>query len=125
LSDLPKIDATGKIVNLAQDGNYDKVVIIIMADGQENASRSYQSIKPRPFLIDVEPRIGKWFFLGPILIMPLKLPAYGNIAASTVRSSKANLGLSMSLAAQKRSSYSASGAEMTYNDEEKDALKKD
>lgn len=35
----PLSDATGRIVALAEAGKYDKVAIIIMTDGHENASR--------------------------------------------------------------------------------------
>lgn len=37
----PLNDATARIVHLAESGNYDKVAIIIMTDGVENASREY------------------------------------------------------------------------------------
>ena len=35
----PLNDATGKVVALADAGNYDKVAIVIMTDGHENSSR--------------------------------------------------------------------------------------
>src|SRR5262245_61630579 len=46
----PLNDATGKIVALAKAGNYDKVAIIIMTDGHENASRELSVAQAKALL---------------------------------------------------------------------------
>ena len=43
-------DATGRIVNLARAGNYDRVAIIIMTDGLENASRELSMAQAKALL---------------------------------------------------------------------------
>ena len=121
----PLNDATGSIVNLAESGNYDKVAIIIMTDGQENASKELSVGQAKALLDRCRAKNWQVIFLGANFDNAVQAASYGNVAASTVRSSKRNLGLSMSLAAAKRGEYDSSGAAMTYSDAEKEALKRD
>jgi hypothetical protein len=121
----PLNDATGRIVNLAESGNYDKVAIIIMTDGQENASKELSVAQAKTLLDRCRAKNWQVIFLGANFDNAAQAASYGNVAASTVRSSKRNLGRSMNLAAAKRGEYDSSGAAMTYTDAEKETLRRD
>jgi len=121
----PLNDATGRLVSLAESGGYDKVAIIIMTDGQENASKELTVAQAKALLDRCRARNWQVIFLGANFDNAAQAASYGNVAASSVRSSRRNLGRSMMTTAQKRALYSATGEAMTYSDAEKDALKKD
>jgi hypothetical protein len=118
----PLNDATGKIVALANAGNYDKVAIIIMTDGQENSSRELTVAQAKKLLDDCRAKNWQVIFLGANFDNASQANAYGNAAASTVRSSTKNLGATMTETASLRASYAATGAAMNFTDEQKKRL---
>jgi hypothetical protein len=96
-----------------------------MTDGQENASKELSVAQAKALLDRCRARNWQVIFLGADFDNAAQAASYGNLAASSVRSSRRNLGRSMMTTAQLRAHYSATGAAMTYSDAEKDALKKD
>ena len=60
----PLSDATGRLVAMAETGSYDKVAIIIMTDGMENASREYTVDAARAALDRCRKRGWQVVFLG-------------------------------------------------------------
>lgn len=122
----PLNDAIGRIVALAKAGNYDKLALIIMTDGHENASREDKSGAIAKRLLD-ECRAKGWqvIFLGADFDNTKQAAGLGNAAGQTVSVSAANLVGSLRATASKRSSYGLTGQAMSYSDEEKTAwLKK-
>ncbi len=123
----PLNDATGKLLDLAEKGingvQYDKVAIIIMTDGNENASHEYtvEKIKARLDLV----RAKNWqvIFLGANFDNAAQAFSYGNMSHATVAAASGKLGDTMVLASVKRSAYGATGQSMRYTDEEKARLK--
>lgn len=115
----PLNDATGKIVALAKDSNYDKVAIIIMTDGLENASRELTVAQAKKLLDDCRAKNWQVIFLGANFDNASQAMSYGNAMASTIRSSTANLNATMQNMGSLRASYGATGQAMTFTDKEK------
>lgn len=118
----PLNDATGKIVALANAGNYDKVAIIIMTDGAENASRELNVAQAKKLLDDCRAKNWQVIFLGANFDNAAQATAYGNSAFATTQVSKGNLRAAAATMASSRASYSATGAAMGFTDEEKRKL---
>lgn len=119
----PLNDATGKIVNLARSGNYDKVAIIIMTDGHENASRELTVQQARALLDDCRAKNWQVIFLGANFDNATQAASYGNAAGQTVQASVKNLGATMASLSASRAAYASTGASMGFTDEEKRRLK--
>ena len=119
----PLNDATGRIVSLAEAGNYDKVAIIIMTDGLENASREMTVADAKAALERCRKKNWQVIFLGANFDNAMQAASYGNVAASTVQAAPGKVLRSMEVAAERRAAYSAVGAAMTYSEEEKRYLK--
>lgn len=115
----PLNDATGKIVALAKGGNYDKVAIIIMTDGAENASRELNVAQAKALLDECRAKNWQVIFLGANFDNAAQAASYGNSARNTVQTSVKNLGATMAATASLRSSYAATGAAMNFTDEQK------
>lgn len=122
----PLNDATGRIVGMAVAGGYDKVAIIIMTDGAENASTEYagtfgtQRVKA---LLD-QCRSKNWqvIFLGANFDNAQQAASYGNAAGQTVNMARGNLGATMNSLNSSRASYGATGQSINFSDEEKEDL---
>lgn len=119
----PLNDATGRIVQLAKAGNYDKVAIIIMTDGHENSSRELSTAQAKALLDECRAKNWQVIFLGANFDNAAQAKAYGNAAANTVQSSVRNLVHTMAAAGTMRSTYAKTGASMDFSEEEKAKLK--
>ena len=119
----PLNDATGKIVNLARSGNYDKVAIIIMTDGHENASREFSVAQIKALLDDCRAKNWQVIFLGANFDNATQAASYGNSMAATANSSIKNLTPTMRATASARASYGLTGSAMTFTDEQKRAFR--
>lgn len=120
----PLNDATGKIVNLAKAGNYDKVAIIIMTDGHENASRELTVAQAKTLLDECRAKNWQVIFLGANFDNASQAASYGNHMGATVQSSVRNLAATMDMAGTLRASYAATGAAMRFSDKDKERLAK-
>lgn len=118
----PLNDATGKIVNLAKSGNYDKVAIIIMTDGMENASHELTTIQVRQLLDDCRAKNWQVIFLGANFDNAAQAESYGNRAFATANAVKGQMVNSTQSMARARAEYSSTGAAMGFTDEEKQKL---
>lgn len=120
----PLNDATGKIVALAEAGNYDKVAIIIMTDGAENASRELTVDQAKAALQRCRDRGWQVVFLGANFDNAVQARSYGNLAASSASLAAGKMGDGMNTMAMARSAYSTSGKAMEFTDAEKANLAK-
>lgn len=118
----PLNDATCQIVNLAKAGNYDKVAIIIMTDGAENASKEFTVTQAKLLLDQCRARGWQVVFLGANFDNAAQAASYGNSMRSTVQVAPGNLAAASATVATARASYSATGATMGFTDEEKRKL---
>jgi len=118
----PLNDATCQLVNLAKAGNYDKVAIIIMTDGAENASKEFTVTQAKLLLDQCRARGWQIIFLGANFDNAAQAASYGNAMRSTVQVAAGNLGAATMSVNSARAEYAATGAAMGFTDEEKRRL---
>lgn len=118
----PLNDATGKIVGLAKAGNYEKVAIIIMTDGHENASRELSVAQAKKLLDDCRAKNWQVVFLGANFDNATQGAAYGNAESATIKVAAGNFRAASAAMASTRATYSATGAAMAFTEEEKRRL---
>lgn len=118
----PLNDAVGKIVNLAKAGNYDKVAIIIMTDGQENSSRELSVEQAKSLLDDVRKLGWQVIFLGANFDNASQAASYGAVRGQTLSSAKGKLGETFSAVAESRALYSSGTGDMSFTEEQKKNL---
>lgn len=126
----PLNDATANIVARAEAGGYDKVCIIIMTDGNENASKEYGvnsggTAKIKALLDRCRAKGWQIIFLGANFDNQAQAFSYGGTRGTTISSSARNLGATMSATASMRTSYGATGQSMIYSEEMKTAAASD
>jgi Mg-chelatase subunit ChlD len=119
----PLNDAIGRIVALANAGNYDKVAIIIMTDGHENASREYSVERAKKLLDECRAKNWQVIFLGANFDNATQAKSYGTLLGATLQSSTRNLAQSMTATATSRAAYGATGEAMNFTDEQKRAAR--
>ena len=119
----PLNDAIGRIVALAKAGfngtPYDKLALIVMTDGLENASREYTHKAAKALLDDCRAKNWQVIFLGANFDNAAQAESYGNVAAQSITVGAARLGAAMSATADKRRAYASQAAPMQYSEEEK------
>ena len=119
----PLNDAIGRIVTLAKAGfngtQYDKLALIIMTDGLENASREYSHKAAKALLDDCRAKNWQVIFLGANFDNAAQAEAYGNVAAQSIIVGSASMCAAMSATAAKRRDYASHAAPMQYSEEEK------
>lgn len=120
----PLNDATGKLLDLAEAGNYDKVAIIIVTDGEENSSREYTVPQIKARLDRVRAKNWQVIFLGANFDNAKQATMYGSSAGQHVNSSAGNMAHATRSIATARASYAVTGQSMSFTDEEKAELAK-
>lgn len=116
----PLADAVGRLVARANTGNYDKVAIIIMTDGYENASKEITVGRAKVLLDECRAKGWQVIFLGANFDNAQQARSFGAQGAQTISASGFNLASTMRNTAKMRSSYaSGASATMSYTDEEK------
>jgi Mg-chelatase subunit ChlD len=126
----PLNDAAGKLIDLAEKGTphggqYDKVAIIVMTDGHENASKEYTTEKIKARLDVCRSKNWQVIFLGANFDNASQATMLGATPDMFVMSSVRNMGATMQSAASKRGLYgSGASASMGYTAEEKANLAK-
>lgn len=120
----PLNDAIGQIVSLAKAGNYDKVAIIIMTDGAENASKELNGYQAKKLLDDC--RLVGWqvLFLGANYDNMAQATSYGNDPGHTHSMMRGTFVHASANLAGKRAAYGITGQSMIFTDEEKAELNK-
>jgi len=124
----PLNDAIGRIVTLAKAGingtPYDKLALIVMTDGLENASREHTHKTAKALLDDCRAKHWQVIFLGADFDNAAQAESYGNVAAQSMQVGKASLSAAMSATASKREAYARRAAPMQYSEEEKRSFRK-
>lgn len=125
----PLNDAIGTIVRLAEAGykqgdravQYDKVAIIVMTDGYENASKELSADQAKAALTLCRARGWQVIFLGADFDNTAQAFGLGNGVNQTIRASSANLSSVMTETAVMRGTYGRTGQAMAYTDLQKKA----
>lgn len=126
----PLNDAIAKIIGRAEQGNYEKVAVIIMTDGLENASREFPNssggmVKIKALLDKCRAKNWQIIFLGANFDNAAQGSSYGSRASQTVMASAGNLKKGMAETANLRSSFArGASATMDFAEETKTALRK-
>lgn len=119
----PLNDAIGRIIALAKAGingvQYEKVAIIIVTDGQENASKELRHASAKALLDEGRDKGWQIVFLGADFDNTQQAASYGNTARQTANVSVKNLGVAMTETAVMRAAYASTGAAMSYTSEQK------
>jgi Mg-chelatase subunit ChlD len=124
----PLNDAIGRIVALARKGingtQYDKLALIVMTDGIENASREFTHATAKALLDECRAKSWQVIFLGADFDNAAQASSYGNVAAATLAASATNLKEAMTETASLRAIHAVTGAPMRYTDEIKSRLRR-
>lgn len=122
----PLNDATAKLISLAEAGNYEKVVLVIMTDGQENASREYTVKQIKDRLEGCRQKQWVVIFLGASFDNTIQAASYGNAGGNTAMVASGMLEAATSLMSSKRMAYGLTGvaASMSFTGDEKSLLSK-
>jgi Mg-chelatase subunit ChlD len=119
----PLNDAIGRIVALAKAGcngiPYDKLALIIMTDGHENASHEYTHAAAKALLDDCRAKNWQVIFLGANFDNAQQAASYGNVVLASLAVKAENLPRAMEVTARKRSAYATQAAPMHYSEAEK------
>ena len=127
----PLNDAIGEIVTLAKKGapngtQYDKLALVVMTDGEENASKEHTFESASKLLDDCRAKGWQVLFLGANFDNKRQSQHYGVAAAQSVHTSSANLSGMTRAVAEKRAWYGTGAvADMAFSDDEKDKLAKE
>lgn len=126
----PLNDAVGRLVTQAKAGfngvQYEKVAIIIVTDGEENASREVTVAQAKALLDECRAKGWQVIFLGADYDNVRQATSYGAQGQSILGSMPvAAVASTMRATAEKRSAYgSGQAATMSFSDEEKEQLRK-
>lgn len=120
----PLNDAVGEIVARAKAGDYDKVAIIIMTDGNENASKELTVTQAKLLLDQCRARGWQVIFLGANFDNAMQASSYNNDVNATMSAARGTFTAHTHSLASKRAVYGATGQGMNFTDEEKAALNK-
>jgi hypothetical protein len=119
----PLNDAIGRIVALAKAGTngtpYDKLALIIMTDGLENASREFTHASAKALLDDCRAKNWQVIFLGANFDNAAQASSYGNAAAASAMVSSAHLARAMEETARKRGEHARTAAPMHFTEAER------
>lgn len=118
----PLNDAVGKMVAAAKAATYDKVAIIIMTDGHENASREYTVPQIKAMLDECRAKGWQVIFLGANFDNVSQATSYGTASGQTVNSSRRNLRATMDVLSTSRAAYATTGAAMALDEKTKKKL---
>lgn len=118
----PLFDAVGKIVDLAERGNYDKVAIIIMTDGEENSSVELNINHAKGMLDRCRGRNWQVIFLGANFDNLHQSSSLGAHVNQSVSAARGTYTAHTQLLAEKRAVYGATGQSISMSEAEKQAL---
>lgn len=120
----PLSDAVGEIVKRAEAGSYDKVAIIIMTDGHENASKELTVPQAKELLDRCRAKGWQVIFLGADFDNRAQAVLYGNKIESTLKVARASLVGAMSEMGSSRAAYATFGSSMEFSDKDKERFAK-
>lgn len=113
----PLYDSTARLIDLAEQRNNEKTVLILMTDGEENTSKEWRldSIKTR--IEACKARNWDVMFLGAEFDVERYSKGYGLSRGDFLNTTAGNLTASMGVMAGATMNYSATGSRAAYTDE--------
>jgi hypothetical protein len=122
----PLYDAIGRMVSLAEQDRPDKAVLVIMTDGEENASKELTKAGAKAALDRARAKGWEVVFLGAEFANFSDAEGVGNSASRNMAVKKEQLSDSMNRLAQKSKDFAAGAApSVEWNDADRKAAKED
>lgn len=115
----PLFDAIGRMIALAEKDNPDRAVLVIMTDGQENASRELKKDDVKAALDRIEKRGWQVVFLGAEFAKFDDAEAVGLAVGKRMAMSTGSMVASMSKLAQKSRGYFDVGASVSFDEDDR------
>jgi hypothetical protein len=115
----PLLDAMGRIIALAEGDNPDKAVIVVMTDGQENASQEVTREGVKIALDRVKAKGWEVVFLGANFDNISDADSVGVQGGQQMAMSAGTMNASMARLAKKSRLYAAEAAPIVFNDEDR------
>lgn len=115
----PLNDSIGRLVGTARQSNPDRAAIIIMTDGQENASTEVTTEKAKELLQDCRNKGWQVVFLGADYDNMAQARSYGNDPRATMDMAAGNYATATASLATQRASYGATGQSIGWSTDEK------
>lgn len=116
----PLFDAIARIVALAEADDPKRAILVIMTDGEENASREVTKEGVKAALDRVQAKGWEVVFLGAEFASFSDAEAIGVVAGKRMAMSKDNLATSMrTLASKSRSYFAAEAASVDFNEDDR------
>lgn len=110
----PLYDALGQLVTIANKNNSKRSVIVVMTDGEENASREYTAASSKALLDACEKKGWQVLFLGADFNNWAQAQSVGRSFDKTLSFASANAGSMMRSTAMKSKGYFETGADINY-----------
>jgi len=119
----PLFDAIGRIVSMADAAGHDKTIIVVMTDGQENASQELNKQAAKAVVERCKAKNWQVIFLGADFDAFGEASNVGVAASSTLNMSAGNYGATMDMMASRSVSYASSGVNMMFSAKDRDLAK--
>lgn len=119
----PLLDAMGRIIALAEGDNPDKAVIVVMTDGQENASQEVTREGVKTALDRVKAKGWEVVFLGANFDNISDADSVGVQGGQQMAMSAGAMGVSMTRLAKKSRVYAAESAPIVFDEEDRSIAK--
>lgn len=116
----PLLDALGRIVSLAEADNPDKAVIVVMTDGQENASREVTKEGAKAALDRIRAKGWDVVFLGANFDNISDASAVGVFAGQQMAMAPGAMDASMRMMARKSRAYFARGDQHLFEEADRE-----
>jgi len=113
----PLYDAVGRLVMLADSDAPEKSAIVVVTDGQENASHEHTKASAKALLDRCRAKGWQVIFLGADFDNMAQGADLGNAAAATMSFNSAAAPVAMAETATMRAAYASTGKAMHYSDE--------
>ena len=118
----PLFDAIGKLVALANADNPPRAAIIVMTDGQENASFEHSKASAKALLDACRAKNWQVIFLGADFDNAAQATDMGTMSAQTASFDPTRTGAAYNMLRSKRATYAACGQSIRFTADEKAKL---
>ena len=119
----PLLDAMVRIISLAESDNPDKAIIVVMTDGQENASREVTRDGVKAALDRVKAKGWETVFLGANFDNIADASSVGVVGDKQMAMSAGTMNASMARLAKKSRFYAAEAAPIAFDQEDRAVAK--
>jgi hypothetical protein len=115
-------DSAARIMYRAIDDNADKSVIVVMTDGEENASQNFKQTDVKTIVNVVDSKKWELIFLGANFdkVGDVAVNNFGRSTSKFVNMTSGNMSVTMADLGARSMAYATTGASINYTQEDKD-----